>query len=52
VTYTDNGYVAVTEAGRAYTPGAITTNAAGSKRSGLHDARHSCGAAMHLQGRH
>jgi integrase len=54
--YTDSGYVAVTEAGNAYTPGAIThlwreiTNAAGVKPIRLHDARHSCGTAMHLQG--
>lgn len=54
--YADSGYVACTEAGRPYTPGALThlwreiTNAAEVKPIRLHDARHSCGTAMHLRG--
>jgi integrase len=54
--YVDSGYVAVDEAGRAYTPGAIThmwrkiTQTAGVRPIHLHDARHSCGTALHLRG--
>jgi integrase len=54
--YAESGYVACTEAGLPYTPGALThlwreiTNAAGVKPIRLHDARHSCGTAMHLRG--
>jgi integrase len=53
--YADSGYVACTEAGQPYTPGALThlwreiTNDAGVKPIRLHDARHSCGTAMHLR---
>ncbi|HYO02095.1 MAG TPA: tyrosine-type recombinase/integrase [Mycobacterium sp.] len=54
--YADSGYVAVAEAGRPYTPGALTnmwhrlTEAAGVRPIRLHDARHSCGTALHLRG--
>ncbi len=54
--YADSGYVACTEGGQPYTPGALThlwreiTNAAGVKPIRLHDARHSCGTALHLRG--
>ena len=54
--HTDSGYVAVDEAGRPYTPDALTrkwhklTKQAGVKRIRLHDARHSCGTALHLRG--
>jgi hypothetical protein len=54
--YVDSGYVACTEAGQPCTPGALThlwreiTNAAGVKPIWLHDARHSCGTALHLRG--
>jgi integrase len=46
----------VNEAGEPYTPGALTnmwhrmTQAAGVRAIRLHDARHSCGTAMHLRG--
>ena len=54
--YADSGYVAVTEAGQPYTPGALThlwrkiTTTAGVQPIRLHDARHSCGTALHLRG--
>ena len=54
--YADSGYVAVNEAGEPYTPGALTnmwhrlTTAAGVRPIRLHDARHSCGTALHLRG--
>jgi integrase len=54
--HADSGYVAVNEAGQPYTPGALThkwrkiTKTAGVKPIRLHDARHSCGTAMHLRG--
>jgi integrase len=54
--HADSGYVACTEAGHPYTPGALThlwrniTKTAGVKPIRLHDARHSCGTAMHLRG--
>jgi integrase len=52
----DSGYVAVNEAGEPYTPDTLTrmwhrlTTAAGVRRIRLHDARHSCGTALHLRG--
>jgi integrase len=54
--HADSGYIAVNEAGKPYTPGALTnmwhrlTMAAGVRRIRLHDARHSCGTALHLRG--
>ena len=54
--YADSGYVAVNEAGEPYTPGALTnmwhrlTKGAGVRPIRLHDARHSCGTALHLRG--
>jgi integrase len=54
--HADSGYVACTEAGDPYTPGALThlwrkiTQTAGVRPIRLHDARHSCGTAMHLRG--
>jgi integrase len=54
--YADSGYVAVNEAGQPYTPDTLTrmwhkrTKAAGVRRIRLHDARHSCGTALHLRG--
>ena len=54
--YADSGYVAVNEAGQPYTPGALTnmwhrlTKAARVRPIRLHDARHSCGTALHLRG--
>ena len=54
--HADSGYVAVNEAGQPYTPGALTnmwhrlTATAGVRQIRLHDARHSCGTAMHLRG--
>lgn len=55
--YTDTGYVAVSEAGQPFTPDAlsrmwtrITTKKAKVRRIRLHDARHSCGTALHLRG--
>lgn len=50
------GYIACNEAGEPYTPGALTnmwhrlTTAAGVRPIRLHDARHSCGTALHLRG--
>jgi integrase len=52
----DSGYIACNEAGEPYTPGALTnmwhrlTKAAGVRPIRLHDARHSCGTALHLRG--
>jgi integrase len=54
--HADSGYVACNEAGEPYTPGALTnmwhrlTAAAGVHPIRLHDARHSCGTALHLRG--
>jgi len=54
--HADSGYVAVDEAGRPYTPDTLTwkwhkiTKAAGVRLIRLHDARHSCGTALHLRG--
>jgi integrase len=54
--FADSGYVASTEAGQPYTPGALThmwhdlAAATGVRRIRLHDARHSCGTALHLRG--
>lgn len=54
--HADSGYVACNEAGGPYTPGALTnmwhrlTTAAGVRPIRLHDARHSCGTALHLRG--
>lgn len=54
--HADSGYVACNEAGQPYTPGALThlwrktTEAAGVRPIRLHDARHSCGTALHLRG--
>jgi integrase len=48
--------VAVNEAGAPYTPDTLTpmwrklAQAAGVRPIRLHDARHSCGTAMHLRG--
>ena len=56
VARTDAGYVASNEAGQPYTPGALThmwrkvTKTAGVQPIRLHEARHSCGTAMHLRG--
>lgn len=52
----DSGYVAVNEIGEPYTPDTLTRMwLALAKRAGvrpirLHDARHSCGTALHLRG--
>lgn len=52
----DSGYVAVNEIGEPYTPDTLTrmwlklAKAAGVRPIRLHDARHSCGTAMHLRG--
>jgi integrase len=52
----DSGYVACNEIGEPYTPGALThmwrrvTDTAGVRPIRLHDARHSCGTALHLRG--
>ena len=48
--------MAVNEAGEPYTPDTLTrmwhklTKAAGVRPIRLHDARHSCGTALHLRG--
>ena len=48
--------MAVTEAGEPYTPDTLTrmwhkmATAAGVRQIRLHDARHSCGTALHLRG--
>ncbi len=52
----DSGYVAVNEVGEPYTPDTLTrmwrklTKSAGVRPIRLHDARHSCGTALHLRG--
>ncbi|AWT55800.1 tyrosine-type recombinase/integrase [Mycolicibacterium smegmatis] len=52
----DSGYVAVNEIGEPYTPDTLTrmwlklAKVAGVRPIRLHDARHSCGTAMHLRG--
>ena len=54
--HADSGYVAVNEAGEPYTPDSLTrmwcklAKAAGVRPIRLHDARHSCGTALHLRG--
>ena len=54
--HADSGYVAVNEAGEPYPPDTLTrmwhrlTKAAGVRPIRLHDARHSCGTALHLRG--
>ncbi len=54
--HADSGYVAVNEAGEAYTPDTLTrmwhklVESAGVRPIRLHDARHSCGTALHLRG--
>jgi integrase len=54
--HADSGHVAVNEAGEPYTPDSLTrfwhrlTKAAGARPIRLHDARHSCGTALHLRG--
>ena len=54
--HADSGYVAVNEIGEPYTPDTLTrmwrklTTSAGVRPIRLHDARHSCGKALHLRG--
>jgi integrase len=54
--HADSGYVAVNEIGEPYTPDTLTrmwrklTTSAGVRPIRLHDARHSCGTALHLRG--
>ena len=54
--HADSGYMAVNEAGEPYTPDTLTrvwhklTTTAGLRPIRLHDARHSCGTALHLLG--
>src|ERR1700676_1229744 len=54
--HAESGYVAVNEAGEPYTPDTLTrmwhkmAKAAGVRPIRLHDARHSCGTALHLRG--
>jgi integrase len=54
--HADSGYVAINEAGQPYTPDTLTRmwhkliKAAGVRPIRLHDARHSCGTALHLRG--
>jgi integrase len=54
--HADAGYVASNEAGQPYTPGCLThmwrklAGVAGVRPIRLHDARHSCGTALHLRG--
>ena len=56
VAHADSGYIACNEAGEPYTAGALTnmwhrlTTTAGVRPIRLHDARHSCGTALHLRG--
>ncbi len=56
VVYTDLDYVVCNEAGQPYHPDTLskmwanTVTAAGVPRIRLHDARHTCGTTMHLQG--
>lgn len=53
--YQASGYVVVDEAGQALSPHALTSRwarmlkAAGVRHVRLHDARHTCGTAMHLK---
>lgn len=55
-THRDSGYVAVNAIGEPYTPDTLTrmwlkmARTAGVPPIRLHDARHSCGTAMHLRG--
>jgi integrase len=54
--HADSGYVAVNEAGEPYSPDTLTrmwhrlAKTAGVREIRLHDARHSCGTALHLRG--
>ena len=54
--YQSSGYVMVDEAGRPLSPHALTSRwsrmlaAAGDPPVRLHDARHTCGTLMHLEG--
>jgi integrase len=54
--YRESGYVAVNAIGEPYTPDTLTrmwtklAKAAGVRTIRLHDARHSCGTALHLRG--
>jgi len=54
--HADSGYVAANEAGEPYTPDMLTrmwrnlAKVAGVRPIRLHDARHSCGTALHLRG--
>ena len=54
--YEGSGYVVVDEAGRRLSPHALTSRwsrllaAAGVSPVRLHDARHTCGTLMHLEG--
>jgi integrase len=54
--HADSGYVAVNGAGEPYTPDSLTrmrhklAKAARVRPIRLHDARHSCGTALHLRG--
>jgi integrase len=54
--YADLGYVVCNEAGQPYHPDTLSkmwakaVGAAGVPRIRLHDARHTCGTTMHLQG--
>ena len=56
VAHADSGYVATNEAGEPYGPDTLTrmwhklAKAAGVREIRLHDARHSCGTALHLRG--
>src|ERR1700756_3291602 len=56
VDYTDLGYVVCNEAGQPYHPDTLSkmwakaVAASGVPRIRLHDARHTCGTTMHLQG--
>jgi len=56
VDYTDLDYVVCNQAGQPYHPDTLskmwanTVTAAGVPRIRLHDARHTCGTTMHLQG--
>ncbi len=54
--HADTNFVAVNEAGEPYTPDTLTrmwhklAKSAGVRPIRLHDARHSCGTALHLRG--
>ena len=54
--HAESGYVAVNEAGEPYSPDSLTrmwhklATAASVRPIRLHDARHSCGTALHLRG--